>query len=251
MVPLRLINSTARFYDANGSEMPSFASIHHRNEVLAGFGDVSLSGRVRLLGVNGGPLLLDLSGGVLLPTGNTEPDPFALGAAGKAHQHMFFGNGTFDPQLAVQAVYFSGAWRSTGYGYARVPLVENGYGYRGPRLWNGGVAFDRAVPNSKFRVMVGAALAVEQSATWSGRISENSGRTTVLGRAAVFYLPSADWQWSLGVDVPTVVASVGGQLEMPLMVRLSVSHQVPAPWAKPAPAAPAPTAAPATTSARP
>lgn len=213
--------------------------------MLTGIGDISATGRLRVVGADGGAILVDVTAGVFLPTGHTEPDPFVLGASGQAHQHMFFGNGTFDPQVGAQAVWSAGEYRTSGYGYARLPLSENSHGFRGPRLWAAGVAVDRSVGTPQFRVMIGAGTFIEQPATWSGRTSENSGRTSVVGRFAFFYLPTASWQWSLGIDVPKVVASVGGQLEMPLMVRLSVNHQLAAPWAKSDPTV-APAAADAT-----
>jgi hypothetical protein len=232
-LPLRLIDSTARFYDAADRQIPGFVSIHHRDEVLVGLGDVGASGRFRVVGADGGAVIVDLSAGVFLPTGNTEPDPFVKGAAGEAHQHMFFGNGTVDPQLGALAVWMAGAWRTSAYGSLRWPVAENGYGYRGPRLIAGGVAVDRSVGSPTWRVMAGVGGFVERPATWSGRASENSGRTSLIGRLALFYLPAPTWQWSLGVDMPKEISSVGGQLEMPVMVRLSLSHQMAAPWTEP------------------
>jgi hypothetical protein len=92
-VPFRVTRTNIRYSDLNGAPYePLDPDAHHRNETLAGFGDLWLLARwgtvFRGTSVTG-------RAGTTVPVGRTEDDPFVRGAQGLRHQHIQFGNGTF------------------------------------------------------------------------------------------------------------------------------------------------------------
>ena len=111
LLPIRMTILRASFQDQDGRDIPSFQSIHHRDETIAGLGDLSLAARTGLvLPTDVSRWTLALRTGASFPTGTTEPDPFALGEAGEAHQHMFFGSGTVDPVLGLDTNLAFAKW---------------------------------------------------------------------------------------------------------------------------------------------
>ena len=68
--------------------------------------------------------------GISLPTGDTEPDPFALGEEGHEHQHIFFGTGTYDPIVGLEAYRTRGGLQVAGWLRLRTSLYENSFDYR-------------------------------------------------------------------------------------------------------------------------
>jgi hypothetical protein len=73
-----------------------------------------------------------------LPLGRTEEDPFRLGDMGLPHQHIQFGNGTFDPLLALDVSRSFGRLQAAAYGQAQLTLYANTKGFQaGSRLFAG------------------------------------------------------------------------------------------------------------------
>ncbi len=71
--------------------------IHHRDEIYHSFDDLNFVVGYRLNGLATSKDSLTLSGGLFLPTGKTEPNPYQLGDFGKKHLHLQFGTGTLTP----------------------------------------------------------------------------------------------------------------------------------------------------------
>lgn len=85
VVPLRWVRTRIRFQDLQHRpiDVPE-GSIHHRNETLTGPGDPWLL----LHAARGlGAWTVAARGGISIPLGRTEPNPFELGHDGLAHQH--------------------------------------------------------------------------------------------------------------------------------------------------------------------
>lgn len=198
-VPFRAAQIFAHFLGAEGQPLPNYESIHHRTELLAGPADPSLGARFMLndLGVQG--LSVALRAGATLPVGNIEQDPFALGRKGQAHQHLFFGTGTFDPMLGADAVFADGELELGGYTDLRASLYQNRYGYLGPTAFIvGGIAgHSFGLEDWRFRLL--PELFLESPARWGERHAQNSGRVDVLLGA------SAAWRMSDGLELSALV----------------------------------------------
>lgn len=227
-LPVRLIRIAPRFYDANDRELPAFRSIHHRAETLFGVGDLSLTGRFRVVAARLVPRwTLDVRAGLSFPTGGTEPNPFELARRGVSHQHMFFGTGTFDPIVGLDTAYAFEALSVFGWASVKAPVYENKHGYRGPTQVAGGLGVETGFGLDAWRFQLGPEVYHETPATWSGEPAKNSGRTDLIATAGVRFMPSASWNLHLLAKVPWTVRAEGGQLSTPFLAILGVSYSAP------------------------
>lgn len=185
--PVRMLRTTITFRRPDGAAFtPDYENIHHRDETIVGLGDPWLLGRStgRL-----GPLTVTARGGLGLPVGSTEPNPFAVGRAGLSHQHVQLGTGTFFPVFALDVGTTLGRARLGGYGQALVFPYANGHGYQAGNRYSGGVSADYEVL-ADLRVGFGGDVVNEQPERWERRVEQdgNVGRTDVLAGGAVTYL---------------------------------------------------------------
>jgi hypothetical protein len=225
LVPIRATIIDATFVDADHVELPGFASIHHRDETIAGLGDTILNGRIGLVlpeNVRGWTLALRL--GSSFPSGHIEPDPFVLGEQGKPHQHNFFGNGTVDPVLGLDSSVAFDKWSLVGWSLARTPFYENRYGFRGSTVVVAGVGAQSGFGLERWRFLLQPELYFETPALWNDRPARNSGRTSLLATAGVFVRPSKGWQVHLLIKIPYVTWAMGGQLQWPFVATLGFTY---------------------------
>lgn len=222
-LPLRMFDTTIRYVDHDGREVAIAGDdIHHRNETLFGVGDP-------LLELHGAWTLdawtLEARLGLRLPVGHTEPDPFALGDQGLAHQHFQFGTGTFDPLFAISIAHdfddvVLALWAET-----RQVLYENTHGYQAGDRYAVGLTATSALGLEDLRFIVGADVQHEAAERWNGVVPTddgNRGRTDVLGAFGVVWTPATDAWLGLTARVPFYTHVVGGQLDYPLLVELAV-----------------------------
>ncbi len=224
-LPLRLIDTQTRYSDLSGNPLElDYPDIHHRNQTLVGLGDVQLAlhGATRVGGLELGARL-----GASLPTGQVHPNPFELGERGLTHEHIQLGTGTVDPVLSLDIAKAFNAWSLGGFAQAQVPLYQGPQGLRaGARLLAGlvgtsGLGFDAA----QFRLaLIGSGELAER---WEGHVPLEDGNQ---GRVDLFLgpgvtVPFAD-DWSVSVDVRARVfgRAVNAQLELPLMVEVSLGR---------------------------
>ena len=76
--------------------------IHHRDETYQGFEDPNLSVFYKFRGVLKANDMLTFSGGLSVPIGQIEPDPYKLGDDGQKHLHIQFGTGTLTPGVEIR-----------------------------------------------------------------------------------------------------------------------------------------------------
>lgn len=232
-VPVRVTNTSIQFTRIDGTPFtPDYESIHHRNETLSGIADPWLLGRGTW---EVAQLTLTAKGGVSIPLGNTVADPFELGDAGKSHQHIQFGTGTFSPILGVDVSKKIGRYLLGAYGQTQLSFYENGHGYQAGNRYIGGLSAETEF--EKLRVGLGTDLLHEEPERWSGVIKQdgNVGRTDLLAGGTVGYkfgriattlsLKVPIWQTFLGEshhgDDP-------GQLTYPAIVNIAVQTSLPA-----------------------
>jgi hypothetical protein len=225
LVPIRTTIINATFEDAMGLEQPGFASIHHRDETLAGLGDLTLGGRIGLVLPENVPRwTLSLRVGASIPTGNLEPDPFELGENGQVHQHMFFGDGTVNPVFGFDTSIAFDKWALVAWSLARTPFYENRYGYRGSTILIGGIGAQSGFGLERWTFLIQPELYFETPALWAGRPARNSGRTSLLATAGVFVRPAEGWQIHLLLKVPYQTWAKGGQLSWPFLAMLGFTY---------------------------
>jgi hypothetical protein len=225
LLPIRATIIDATFEDAMGVEQPGFSSIHHRDETIAGIGDLTLGGRIGLVLPDNVPRwTLALRVGASLPTGNLEPDPFELGRHGQAHQHMFFGDGTVNPVFGFDTNVAFDKWSLVGWSLARTPFYANRHGYRGSTIVIGGIGAQSGFGLERWTFLLQPELYFETPALWNGTPARNSGRTSLLATAGVFARPAEGWQVHLLLKVPYMTWAKGGQLSWPLVAMLGFTY---------------------------
>ncbi len=226
-LPFRLVTSTIRYTIDDGQPYtPLDPDVHHRDETLAGIADPWLLGRI------GGALAgwwLSARTGISVPLGKTEPNPFALGDLGLRHQHIQFGNGTFDPVVVLDAGKSFGRLQTSAYAQAVISLYENKHGFRaGNRvvtgIAGGGQLFGNLV------ALLGLDLMYDGPEHWDGQIRQDGflGRTELLA-GATLTRPLGATTFSASVRAPLhrhIIAGSGkpGQLSSPVILTLAASR---------------------------
>jgi hypothetical protein len=224
-VPLRMVHLRAHYETPGGDEFPPLdAGVHHRDETLVGLGDLGLAVRGAHLA---GRWWLTLSPGFTVPTGRTQPNPFALGDVGERHQHVQFGTGTFNPTLKFDATRGLPRSQVSFYAIGRMALYENQEGFQaGPRGTLGAVIGYKA-PRILASFLTEGSF--EGADRWSGAIRQDGliGRqelrvgAQLLGRIGATTL-------SGGIRVPVYRHLVegdepAGELRSPVSVSLGAS----------------------------
>jgi hypothetical protein len=229
-LPLRLTRTTIALRREDGTPFePDYENIHHRDETLFGPGDPWLSGRLfaTLAGTD-----LAARAGLTLPLGRTEPDPFALGDAGLAHQHVQLGTGTVDPLLGLDAARRLGRVDLRGYSQARLTLYRNRAGYQAGHQLQAGLEGGLALEGGP-RLALAVDVAHERPERWGGVVRQdgNLGRTDVLVGAGVRFA-LGETTVALDAKVPVYqrfLAAGGdpdevGQLTYPLLLNLTLAR---------------------------
>ena len=223
-VPLREVEIEADFEDAQGRPLPDFVSIHHRDETITGVGDLTVTGRYRWKPLNLGGWFFDLAGGVSLPTGNTEEDPFELGRRGLSHQHLFFGSGTVDPIVGVTGVRQSQLVPGVGWLRIKAPFDESSEGYQAGEQLSAGLALNPTFGWERWSFTGQVELFHEGTAQWGGHPARNSGRTDLLANVGASWTPTPDWTVQTVARFPWNLDAKGGQIELEPILSLAVTR---------------------------
>jgi hypothetical protein len=224
-VPYREVRIDASFLGEDGELLEDFESIHHRTETVSGVADLRLAGRYRALRPEegGAGWIVDLLGGVSLPTGNTEPDPFELGEQGREHQHIFFGTGTVDPIGGVEAYRRLGDVQLAGWLKLRTSLYDNSHGFRAGTQVSAGFGANPSFGLDAWSFLAQVELYHEEPSLWGDRAARNSGRTDLIGNLGASWAPSPHWNlWGI-LKLPENLAAEGGQLDLSPMLSAGVA----------------------------
>jgi thiol-disulfide isomerase/thioredoxin len=223
MAPLRVVVSRIVYRDDQGAPVQLVTpGIHHRDETLSGLSDPLLLAAGAWS--PGGSWRLVLRLGATLPLGRTEDDPFALGDAGEAHQHIQLGTGTVNPTVVAEVARGLGDWRVGGFVFTQQVVYENGQGYQAGDRWAGGISARRRVGRT-LALRGGAEVQGETAERWFGVVPTDDGNR---GRLDVLLGAGAEWSGpgglslELGLKVPVYTKVVGGQLDIPAVLELGV-----------------------------
>ena len=179
-----------------GQYDPPYADIHHRDEVLMGLNDgtVSLQWFQRLGSWTLGGLM-----GSTIPLGRTEADPFAAAEQGLSHQHSQFGAGVPIPTLGLQGIVGGAHWGAVAATTVMLPVFENDKGYTAPTTVSSMLG-PRWTIRPKWSVLGTTGLVWEGADSWSGDL--HGGRTALMGNVATQWSISDLWSMMAEVRVP-------------------------------------------------
>jgi len=238
-VPFRVLSTDITFRRLDGTAFePDYENIHHRDETLYGLGDPWLLARGAF---DLGGVLLQGRAGVGLPVGETRENPFALARAGKSHQHIQFGVGTFFPVVGLDASLPVGPVALQARAQAVVHVAENAEGFQPGNVYSGGLGLEGR-PLERLSVGGGPEVQVERPERWDGQLEEegNLGRWELrLGARVGYDLGGTTLAGSVSVPLhihltesshrhgPEGADGEAGQLEYPLLVGLSVTTSLP------------------------
>jgi hypothetical protein len=226
-VPFRVVGTTIRYTTPDGAPYePADPGVHHRNETLAGVGDPWLLGRWATLAAGA---LVSLRAGTTLPLGRTQPNPFALGDRGLPHQHIQFGNGTFDPVAAADVSRLFSGVQVVAYSVVQASLYQNRHGFRAGNRFFGGLQGGHRL-FGRLTGALGGEVLYEGPERWDGAIRQdgNLGRTELLASASLFQV-FGDTSLGVTARVPLVRRIVAGSeaqgtLSSPVMLSVIVSR---------------------------
>ncbi|MBA3391403.1 MAG: cupredoxin domain-containing protein [Deltaproteobacteria bacterium] len=224
VAPVRFLSSSIKYLAASdGSEVELVTpGIHHRNETLVGLADPMVLGSFSHAD---GPIRLTLRGGVTLPLGRTEANPFTAEAETMPHQHVQMGTGTVNPVISVDLAYTRDAWRVGGYGFTQQVVYTNGHGYKAGDRYAGGLAVRRRLGKA-WSLRVGGEVQRESAERWDGLTPTDDGNR---GRFDAMVVTGGSWSASpsLAIDfalkIPVITEAVGGQLDMPAILEVGAS----------------------------
>ena len=227
-MPIRYVQVSARFLDDAQKELQDFVSIHHRDETLVGPGDPTVQLGVRLLRpTRRKRWLLESSGGLSIPLGRIEPDPYKAGRKGEKHQHIMFGSGTFDLIATATAGYVHPNWQLFLNLIGQGSFYENSFGLRRGLQLRAALTAESRFGLKNWAFQAQAAFSIQQPGLWSGQVDPDaaSGRKDLFFTLGTMWRPNQTMQISLRCTIPVNLALEGGELNHPLIVSLGFQKQ--------------------------
>ena len=221
--PFRVIRTTTEFTDLDGNPISlDYENIHHRDQTLAGLGDIQLLAHV---GKSLADFDLGMRFGVSFPTGRVHEDPFRLGTEGRSHQHIQFGTGTFDPVAGLDLSRSIDRLTLSAFGQVQMPLYEGPKGYQaGGRFLFGATAAHRlGTKDVLFRL--GVAGLHELAERWNGEVPAedgNQGRTDLYAGPGITISLGNDWTFSFDARGRFYGRAKNAQLELPLVLEAGI-----------------------------
>ncbi len=225
VLPFRVFDTHIRYVDPSSGQVVSIENpdLHHRNEVLTGLGDPWLLARAAMVAAG---TTISLRAGVTVPLGSTVPDPFALGDMGISHEHTQFGTGTFDPVVGIDGYRAFGTVTVEAYALTVQSLYENSHGYKAGNRYAFGAGAASNLGTTRWRFRATLERMSETAESWSGVVyttEGNIGRVDVLAGIEAGFAIDDDWRAALALKVPLYTHVVGGQVDIPAFVSLTIS----------------------------
>lgn len=201
---------------------PPVPDFHHRNETLVGLVDPRL---LLHAGARWGDLLVSARAGLTFPIGSTVPNPFVLGREGLPHQHIQFGDGTWDAVVGASIDRRFDAFSLSVWTLNRLTFGANSEGYQSGDKLLFGFSGSSGLGLKLFNFTLGVAVSRETAERWSGVLEEegNLGRTDVLGDISVAWTFVRGWTAVLGLKVPFYSLVQGEQATYPAILSLGLA----------------------------
>lgn len=190
-----------------------------------GIADPELALRVRILGEPSpevGTLRLDLRFGATLPFGRVDTTPYT-NAGGVIRESYFFGRGTIDPVLGLQASLPFSKIGLFGFAWGRASLYDDAYGFRGGARGASGIGADFG--RDSWRIaMIGGAYH-EAADRWSnGLRPEYSGHTDIFAELTVRVLRDTAWPLAVSVLIPATIRANAAAYHSPATIAITAEH---------------------------
>jgi hypothetical protein len=219
---LRVVDTTPTYFELDRTPKQVPNDIHHHDETLVGPGDPWLMAR---FGGSFGKLVTAARFGLSLPLGSTAPDPYALGAQGKWHEHTQLGTGTVVPIVGLGLSYPAGPVDLSLSALGLFSVYANGYGYRAPARYFAGIRADVPLFARRLSPFVTVDLAHETDEIWHGALGleGSSRRTDLLVGGGFSWEFAPKWRLELGVRGRVLKLSSAPGFDSPGVAQLAVS----------------------------
>lgn len=222
-VVFRVADTTPTYREIDGTEKFVPNDIHHHDRTIVGFGDPWLVFRAAAAW---GKLRTAARLGVSFPVGRTEPDPYALAAQGKWHEHIMMGTGTFMPIVGMGVAYPIGPVEFAASALGIFNVYENPDGFRAPSRMFGGIRAGYPIPSIKLTPQLTADIAYESTEIWHGAYALEgfNARADVLVGAGVQWEFAEKWKLEANVKARVLRLTDAPAFNYPGLAQLSISH---------------------------
>lgn len=219
---LRVVDTTPTYTEVDGSPKLVPDDIHHHDRTLVGPGDPWLV--ARFAGAAGN-LTSAARIGLTLPLGLTQPDPYALGAEGKWHEHTQLGTGTVVPILGLGLSYRLDPVSLALSGLGFFSLYENGHGFRAPSRYFLSARASLPLLDGALTPYVASDISGETTEIWHGAPGAEgvNGRVDLLVGGGLAWAPAPAWQIELSVRGRAARLTNAAAFEYPGLAQIAVS----------------------------
>jgi hypothetical protein len=219
---LRIVDVNPTYSELDGTAKSVPNDIHHHDETLVGPGDPWL---VLRAAAASGKVVTGARLGVTLPIGRTEPDPYALGAEGRWHQHLQFGTGTFMPIVGAGVSWASEPVELSLSALALFSVYENSEGFRAPSRFFLSTRATLPLADGAWKPYVSADLTHETEELWAGMegMEGSTVRTEVLLGGGVSWRFADPWTAELGVRARVAQLTDAASFDYPGLLQIGLS----------------------------
>jgi hypothetical protein len=219
---LRIADVSPTYSELDGTVKLVPNDIHHHDETLVGPSDPWLSLRASAAA---GDFVTTARFGVTLPIGRTEPDPYALGAEGKWHEHIQFGTGTFIPIVGAGASVTLDPVEISVSALGLFSLYENDHGFRAPSRFFFSARGAVSLMEGAVRPYLTVDLPHETEELWNGvpGLEGSNVRTDLMAGAGVAWRFINPWQVELGFRGRVAKLTDAASFDYPGIVELAIS----------------------------
>lgn len=220
---LRIVDTTPTYREIDGTEKFVPNDIHHHDRTLVGPGDPWLVFRAA---ASVGKLMTAARFGVTFPVGRTEPDPYALAAKGKWHEHIMMGTGTFLPIVGIGLSYPAGPVELSASALGLFSVYENADGFRAPTRIFGGIRVGYPFPSVKLTPNIAVDITHESAEIWHGAYALEgfNARTDVLVGLGATWEFAPMWKVEAGLKARVLRLTDAAAFNYPGLAQLSISH---------------------------